>query len=222
MEYDWDFSYVFKNQGILWEGFLGTIHIATASLFFGLIVGLTLALFRMSKYWLVSIPTTCLIEFLRMTPLMVQIFWVFFALPILMGVKLDPFSAGLIAFSMQSGSFFAEVFRGGIQSIDRGQWEGAKSLGMTNARLMRRIILPQAVRRMIPPLMERSFELIKGTTQMAAISYSDLLYNAMVLSSQLYRPVEIMTFTALFYLFFLTLISFGMRAIETRIERARE
>ncbi|MCY3983930.1 MAG: amino acid ABC transporter permease [Roseovarius sp.] len=222
MGYDWDFSYVFKNQGILWEGFVGTIQIATASLFLGLVVGLFLASLRMSKYRLLSIPATCLIEFLRMTPLMVQIFWVFFALPILIDVRLDPFAAGLIAFSMQSGSFFAEVFRGGIQSIDRSQWEGAKSLGMTNLKMMRRIILPQAVRRMIPPLMERSFELIKGTTQMAAISYSDLLYNAMVLSSQLYRPVEIMTFTALFYLCFLTLISFGMRTIETRIEKARE
>jgi polar amino acid transport system permease protein len=219
--YDWDFSYVFKNQNVLWEGFLGTLQIGLSSLFFGIIVGLGLAALRMSKYRGLSIPATAAIEFLRMTPLMVLLFWVYFALPVLIGVRLDPFAAGLIAFSMQSGAFFSEVFRGGIQSIDRSQWEGGRSLGMTSLQLMRRIIMPQAVRRMIPPLMERSFELIKGTTQMAAISYSDLLYQAMVLSAQLYRPVEIMTFVALFYLGFLTLVSFGMRLVEARIERAR-
>jgi polar amino acid transport system permease protein len=221
MGYEWDFSYVFKNQNILWEGFLGTLQIGLSSLFFGIIVGLVFAALKMSQYRALSIPATALIEFLRMTPLMVQLFWVYFALPILIGVRLDPFAAGLITFSLQSGAFFAEVFRGGIQSIDRSQWEGGRSLGMTSLKLMRRIILPQAVRRMIPPLMERSFELIKGTTQMAAISYSDLLYQAMVLSSQLYRPVEIMTFVALFYLVFLTLVSFGMRMIEARIEHAQ-
>jgi polar amino acid transport system permease protein len=138
MGYEWDFSYVFKNQNILWEGFLGTLQIGLSSLFFGIIVGLAFAALRMSKYRALSIPATALIEFLRITPLMVQLFWVYFALPVLIGVRLEPFTAGLIAFSLQSGAFFAEVFRGGIQSIDRSQWEGGRSLGMTSLKLMRR------------------------------------------------------------------------------------
>lgn len=218
MGYHWDFNLVFANLDFLWAGFLGTLEIALASLVCGIMVGLLFAAMRMSRYKIISVPTTCAIEFLRMTPLLAQLFWVYFALPVLLGIKLDAFLAGLITLSIQSGAFFGEAFRGGIQSIDVSQWEGARALGMRPHQLMRRIILPQAVRRMLPPLMERAFELIKGTTQMATIAYGDLLYNSMVLSSRLYRPVEVLTTVAVFYLVFLTMISFIMRFVERRFD----
>jgi polar amino acid transport system permease protein len=218
MNYDWDFHLVLQNQGVLWQGFLGTLEIGVCSLFFGLIVGLVFAAMRMSRHRLLSVPATAAIEFLRMTPLLVQLFWVFFALPIILGISLSAFMAGLITLSIQSGAFYAEAFRGGIQSIHQSQWEGARAIGMRHWQLMHRIILPQAVRRMLPPLMERSFELLKGTTQLAAITYGDLLYNSLVLSSQLYRPVEILTCVAAFYLVLLTLLSLLIRFVEHRIE----
>jgi polar amino acid transport system permease protein len=135
-----------------------------------------------------------------------------------LGIRLDAFTAGAITFSLQSGAFFGEVFRGGIQSIDVSQWEGARALGMRRFQLMRRVILPQAIRRMLPPLLERSFELIKGTTQMAVVAYGDLLYNSMVLSTRLYRPVEVLTTVAAFYLVFLTALSFIIRYVEHRFD----
>ena len=141
-------------------------------------------------------------------------------MPIIVGVTLSPFVAAWLALSIQSGAFFAEVFRGGIQSVERGQWEGAQALGMTQARIMRRIILPQAIRRMIPPLMERSFELVKTTALAATLAYGDLVYQAMVLSSQTFRPLE--TYTSVAVIFFVVLFaaSLAMRAVESRLHSA--
>ncbi|MEZ5811920.1 MAG: amino acid ABC transporter permease [Rhizobiaceae bacterium] len=218
MGQSWDFRLVFSNFDFLVEGFIGTLKISSVSLVFGIMAGFVFAALRMSKYKVIAIPTSGIIEFLRMTPLLVQLFWVYFALPVVLGIKLDAFTAGAITFSLQNGAFFGEVFRGGIQSIDISQWEGGRAIGMRRSQLMRRVILPQAIRRMLPPLLERSFELIKGTTQMAVVAYGDLLYNSMILSARLYRPVEVLTTVAAFYLVFLTALSFIMRYIEHRFD----
>ena len=127
----------------------------------------------------------------------------------------------IITLGIQTGAFMAEVYRAGIVSIDRSQWEGGKAIGMTTVQLMQRIILPQAIRRMVPPFLERSFELMKTTTQASIVTYGELLYNALVLQAQLYRPLEILTLVAMFYLVMLTIASFGVRHIETRLDAAR-
>lgn len=134
-------------------------------------------------------------------------------------MSLSPFTAALLALSVQSGAFFAEIFRGGIVSIEKGQWEGGRALGMTQTRLMSRIILPQAVRRMIPPLMERSFELVKTTALAATLAYSELLYRAMVIASQSFRPLEIYTAVAVLFFLVLFLASLGMRQVEAALRR---
>ena len=220
MGFEWDFTYVLKFQSMLWLGLLGTLKVGLVSLCFGAMIGLALALMRLSRYRTLSIPATAVIEFFRTTPLLIQLFWVYFALPIVIGVKFDAYTAAVITLSVQSGSFFAEVFRAGILSIDKSQWDGGRALGMTPRQLMQRIVLPQAVRRMIPPFLERAFELMKGTTQVATISYGELLYNAMTLTAQLYRPLEIYTLVAIMYLVMLTAASFGIRMLERRLQRA--
>ena len=96
-----------------------------------------------------------------------------------MGVSFEPFTAAMLALSTQSGAFYAEVFRGGIVSIERSQWEGAKALGMNYRAVMRRVILPQALRRMVPPFVDRSFELTKTTALASSLAYAELLYQAM-------------------------------------------
>ena len=221
MAYEWDFTFVLKFQEVLWQGLVGTLKVGGLSLCFGLIIGLVLALMRLSRFRALSLTAGGVIEFFRMTPLMVQLFWVYFALPIVLGIKLDAFDAAVLTLSVQSGAFFAEAYRAGIQSIDRSQWEGGRALGMSTRQLMRRIILPQAIRRMIPPLMERAFELMKGTTQASTIGYAELLYNAMYLSARLYRPLEIMTCVAIFYFVMLTLTSLAMRYLEHRLDAGR-
>jgi polar amino acid transport system permease protein len=219
MRYEWDFSPVWRNAGPLLEGLGNTLWLSGWSILLGLALGLALALLRLSRSRIASVAALVVIEFYRNTPPLVHFFWYFFGLPILIGVSLSPFAAALLALSVQSGTFFAEIFRGGIVSIERGQWEAGRALGMGGARLMRRIILPQAVRRMIPPLMERSFELVKTTALAATLAYGELLYRAMVIASQSFRPLEIYTAVAVMFFTVLFLASLGMRQVEARLRR---
>jgi polar amino acid transport system permease protein len=219
MNYTWDFSPIWRNAGFLLEGLVNTVWLSGCSIAFGLVIGLGLALLRLAHSRFASIPATAIIEFYRNTPPLVHFFWYFYGLPILTGISFSPFVAALLALSIQSGAFFAEVFRGGIISIERAQWEAGRALGMTRSKLMRRIILPQAVRRMVPPMMERSFELVKTTALAATLAYSELLYRAMVVASQSFRPLE--TYTAVAVLFFslLFVASLIMRRVEARLHR---
>ena len=221
MGYEWEFGLVFKYWDVLFDGFLGTLRVGIGSLILGAIGGLILALMRMSRYRLLSWPAIVLIEFFRTTPLLIQLFWIYFALPMVIGITFGAYAACIITLSVNSAAFFAEIFRAGINSMERSQWEGGKALGMSQSTLMRRIILPQAVRRMVPPFLERSFELMKGTTNVSAIAYADLLYRALELSARLYRPIEILTLVALVFFVMLTLTSMLVRFMEARLDAAR-
>ncbi len=213
--YHWDFAPVLSNSGFLAQGLVNTLKVTGTALAFGVPLGLALALLRLSKRRYLSWPAGFVIEFFRTTPPLVQLFWFFFALPILIRVEMTPFVAAALTFSIQSSAFFAEVFRGGIVSIERGQWEAAHAIGMNSAQAMRRIILPQAVKRMIPAFMERSIELMKTTTLVATVSYADLLFQANELAQKTFRPLEVFTVTALIYFFFI----FGVSLLAHRLER---
>lgn len=221
MNYTWDFSPVFRNYPLLLEGIVNTLLLSVCAIVLGMAVGLLLGLLRLVNSRWASIPATIIIDFYRNTPPLVHFFWIYYGLPIITGVGLSPFASALLALSLQSGAFFAEVFRAGIVSIEQGQWEGARAIGMSYSKLMRRIILPQAVRRMIPPLMERSFELVKTTALAATVSYGELLYQAMTIASQTFRPLE--TYTAVAVIFFVLLftVSLAMRWVEARLHAQR-
>jgi polar amino acid transport system permease protein len=130
---------------------------------------------------------------------------------------MTPFAAAAITFSIQSSAFFAEVFRGGIVSIERGQWEAARAIGMTQSQLMRRVVLPQAVRRMFPAFMERSIELMKTTTLVATISYADLLFAANEVAQKTFRPLEVFTVAAGIYFLVIFIFSLLAQAFERRL-----
>lgn len=213
--YEWNFAPVLANAGVLAQGLVNTLKITGTALAFGVPLGLMLALLRLSPRRFLSWPAGFVIEFFRTTPPLVQLFWFFFALPILIQVEMTPFAAAALTFSIQSSAFFAEVFRGGIVSIERGQWEAARAIGMTGSQAMRRIILPQAVRRMIPAFMERSIELMKTTTLVATVSYADLLFQANELAQKTFRPLEVFTVTALIYF----LVIFAASLLVHRVER---
>ena len=140
MAYQWNFAPVFANTDLLAEGLANTLKITGTSLTCGLALGLGLALMRLSQTRLVSWPAGFVIEVFR--------------------TEMTPFMAAALTFSIQSAAFFAEVFRAGIVSIERGQWEGARAIGMTRPQALRRIVLPQAVKRMIPAFLERAIELM--------------------------------------------------------------
>jgi polar amino acid transport system permease protein len=221
MPYLWDFTPVLQHFDMLVLGLVNTIKIAIISIVIGVAVGLVLAFMRLSHRRVVRYPATAFIEFYRNTPPIVHFFWFFYALPVVVNISLDPFVAAVLALSTQSGAFYAEVFRGGIVSIEKGQWEGARALGMSRSQLMRRIVLPQAVTRMVPPFVERSFELTKTTALASTLAYADLLYQAMQVNSQTFRPLEVYTVVALMYLILLLSVSALARVAEHRLTAYR-
>ena len=222
MGYEWDFSVVLRDFDLLALGLLNTLKVTGLALSFGVPLGLFLALLRLYGNLPVRVPVGVLIEFLRSTPPIAQLFWFFFALPILTGIEIDPFRASVLTFSLQSSAFFAEVFRGGIVSIDAGQWEASRALGMNRNATLRRIILPQAVKRMIPAFLERAIELMKTTTLVSTISYADLLYQANSIAQSTYRALEVFTVAASMYFVVIFLCSLVVRLVEARLTVAGE
>ena len=215
--YQWDFAPVVANAGLLALGLVNTLKVTVLALAFGVALGLVLALMRLSRRRWVSWPAGFVIEVFRTTPPLVQLFWFFFALPLIVGIEMTPFLAAVVTFSIQSAAFFAEVFRGGIVSIERGQWEAARAIGMNGAQTMRRIVLPQAVKRMIPAFMERAIELMKTTTLVATISYADLLFAANEISQKTFRPLETFSVAALLYFVVIFGASLAARGLERRL-----
>lgn len=222
MGYEWDFAVVFRNIDLLLLGLVNTLKVTGFSLALGVPLGLAVAILRLAPSRLISMPTGLVVDFLRTTPPLVQLFWVFFALPILIGVRIDPFEAAVITLSVQSSAFFAEVFRGGIISIEQGQWEAGRAIGMNYSQLMRRVILPQAVKRMIPAFLERIIELFKTTSLVAAVSYADLLFQANEISQSTYRTVEVYTVAAAMYLVVALTTSLSVRRLEHRLSASGE
>ncbi|MDR6265676.1 MULTISPECIES: amino acid ABC transporter permease [Rhodobacterales] len=222
MGYEWDFGIVFRDFDLLLLGLVNTLKVTGLSLLFGVPLGLMLALARLYGSWPIRLPVGFVIEFLRTTPPIAQLFWFFFALPILIGVEIDPFRASVLTFSLQSSAFFAEVFRGGIQSIDKGQWEASKAIGMNRNATLRRIILPQAVTRMIPAFLERAIELMKTTTLVSTISYADLLYQANNIAQSTYRTIEVFSVAAAMYFTVIFACSLAVRRLEKRLARSGE
>ena len=218
----WDFLAALADMDLLLLGLWNTIKVFIFALAFGIPLGFGLALGRMSRIPVLSQICSLIIEFFRTTPPLVQLFWFFFAFPILISVQMTPFVASVMTFSIQSSAFFAEIFRGGINSIDKGQWEAAKAIGMTRQSSLRRIILPQAVKRMIPAFAERSIELLKTTTLISTVSYADLMFQANDLASKTFRPLEVYTVVAVMYFFLILIFSQLTIRLEYRLARSGE
>ena len=218
----WDFLATLADMDLLLLGLWNTIKVFIFALAFGIPLGFGLALGRMSRIPVLSQICSLIIEFFRTTPPLVQLFWFFFAFPILISVQMTPFVASVMTFSIQSSAFFAEIFRGGINSIDKGQWEAAKAIGMTRQSSLRRIILPQAVKRMIPAFAERSIELLKTTTLISTVSDADLMFQANDLASKTFRPLEVYTVVAVMYFFLILIFSQLTIRLEYRLARSGE
>lgn len=220
MSYRWNFAPVFDNADVLLAGAVGTLRLFVVCLLAGLSLGLLVGLARYARAWAWHAPATVFVEFFRNTPVLVQILWFYFALPILLPFEISPLAAAALGISLNSAAFSAEIYRGGIQSIERGQWEGARALGMTHAQAMRRIVLPQALRRMLPALTNRGIEIFKMTTLASAVAYVDLLQQGKLLASLNFNPIE--TYTVVAIVFFLCLFPLVQLtyALERRLGRS--
>jgi polar amino acid transport system permease protein len=157
----------------------------------------------------------------RNIPLLVILLWTYYALPIFLGIDITKGWAGFAALSCYIAAFYAEILRAGVQSIDVGQSDAATALGMSYRQRMRRIILPQAFRRMVPPLAGQSIIQMKNTTLLSMITIPDLLYQAGYVSSFTYKPMEIYTAVGVLFLAILTPLTLLSRRLELREDRSR-
>ncbi|MEI8267845.1 MAG: amino acid ABC transporter permease [Betaproteobacteria bacterium] len=203
MTYRWNFGPVWENADVLLKGAFGTLRLFAVCAVAGLLLGLLLGLARQSSRVWLRVPAAAFVEFFRNTPVLVQILWFYFALPIVSPFEVSPLAAAALGISLNSAAFTAEIVRGGIASIDRGQWDGARALGMTATQAMRRVVLPQALRRMLPALTNRGIEIFKMSTLASAVAYVELLQQGKLLASLHFNPIE--TYTVIAVIFFLCL-----------------
>ena len=202
----------------LWIGLLYTLLVSVVGLVIGFALGAVFGLFRLSRFRVLRWIATIYIEALRGTPLMVQALWIFFALPLLIGFNLSSLTAAFIVIGVNSGAYIAEIVRGAVQSVDNGQMEAGRSLGMSHHKTMLKVIWPQAFKRMIPPLGNQFIISIKDTSLLSVILVPELLFQARSIASNHFNTVEIYTTVAVFYLAVTLSLSIVLRVIEKRLE----
>ena len=218
MGYQWHFEVVAESLDVLLGGLGWTVALSLLSMAASLLLGLVVSFARLSPWGPLRGAATAYIDFLRGTPLLVQILWVYYSVPILTGVVFSPFVSAAIALTLNLSAFVSEVYRAGIQSIARGQREAALALGMTPLQAMRRVILPQSIRRVLPPLGSIWVSLFKDTAIVSVIAVPELMYRGKALSIETYRPLEIYTAVALIYF----IVTYPQaRAVDWLFERAR-
>lgn len=216
-----DFGILSQNAHLIWHGLLITLYYTAITILAGLVIGLVMGLIQLTRFWPLQWIGRCYVEFFRNIPLLVILLWAYYALPIFLGVNITKGWAGFVALSCYVGAFYAEILRAGVQSIDVGQSDAATALGMSYGQRMRRVILPQAFRRMIPPLAGQSIIQMKNTTLLSIITVPDLLYQASYISSFTYRPMEVYTAVGVIFLVILVPLTFLARMLERREDRVR-
>jgi len=216
--YEWDFSAVWTYRSLLWQGLQHTILLAVVCLSLGLFFGMFVGIARYTSKPIFNYPATAFVEVFRNTPVLIQIMWFFFAFPIISPFEIDAFTAASLGLVLNTTAFSSEIYRAGIQSIAKGQWEAAKALGMTYREQMTRVILPQAIRRMIPAFMNRAVELVKMTSLASVIAYGELMHQAKTIAAIAYNPIEMYTTVAIVFFLLISPFAFLVRRLETKFE----
>lgn len=194
-----------------------TVLLSILSMALALVVGLVSALGMISRRRWLSIPATLYVEFCRNTPILVQLVWVHYAWPDILGIKFTAFYSSLIALTLQTSGYLAEEYRGGIQAVERGQIEAGKSLGMTHARLMARIVLPQAIMRSVPGLLNQYVTCFKSTSIVSVIAVPDLMYQAGLIVSATFLTMPIYTSVAIIYFVVVLAISRSVKFLTRKL-----
>jgi polar amino acid transport system permease protein len=198
MGYQFNWSAVFNPLEWL-NAALVTLTYAFGTTIAGALLGVVVGVALISHRRWVRVPARCYVGFFRCTPLLVQIVWFYYALPILSGLTISAWMASGLGMSLYMGAFSAEIFRGGIVSIERGQWDAARALGLRHLPMMRKVILPQAAQRMLRPFANQCILQLKNTSLLYVVAVPDLMYTSYEISSRTYRPLEVYTLVALIY-----------------------
>jgi His/Glu/Gln/Arg/opine family amino acid ABC transporter permease subunit len=219
-----DFSLVMRDVfPLLMRGMVITVETAVAALIIALVLGLLICMMGMSHFTVPRFIARAYIWVIRGTPLLVQTFFVYFGIPQLIqslgfNFRLSPLTAGIITLSVNAGAYIAEIFRGGIEAIDHGQMEAARSLGLSHYRAMFRIILPQAVRISIPSLVNQFIISLKDTSIISVISLAEIVYEAKIYIGRTMQSFATWTIVGLFYLVIITILSQISTHVEKRLD----
>jgi polar amino acid transport system permease protein len=206
-----------RNLGFMVDGFVNTILLSGAATLMATALGLAVAILGLLPIRACRAVNRVYVELLRATPPLVLILWVFYGLPIVIDLRVGIFAAAVVAIGVCDSAFQAEIFRGGIQSIDQGQRDAAKALGLTPWQQMRLVILPQAIRRVLPPLANQFVTVVKLSSLASVIGFEDLTRRANELVVTVFRPLEIYTVLILEYLVLVLVISYLVRRLERRL-----
>ncbi len=217
---DFRFDIIIEYAPLLLEGTLLTIGLSLAAIAIGTILGLFIALGKLMRNKILAFPFVAYITFFRGTPLFVQLLLIHFGLVPLMTGETNGILAAILALSLNSAAYIAEIFRGGIQSIEQGQMEAARSLGMTHVQAMRHVIIPQAIKRTIPPMGNEFIVLIKESSLAAIVAAPELMYWSRSMGSEYLAVWEPYLTAAVIYLVLTLSLSFVLHRIERRLDKA--
>ncbi len=206
-----------EYHDVLLSGIWITLVLSVLAMLVAVVVGLIACLGTLARSRIVRAPAVFYVEFCRNTPILVQLVWVHYALPEIIGIKFDAFTSSLIALALQSSGYLAEEYRAGIESIDKGQIEAAQSLGMTYSRLMRRIVIPQAFIRMLPGILNQYVICFKSTSIVSIIAVPDLMYQAGLIVSATFLPMPVYTAVAITYFILVFAVSSAVRYLSRRL-----
>ncbi|NHN32218.1 amino acid ABC transporter permease [Paenibacillus agricola] len=198
----------------LWSGTLMTLKITAVALVAASVIGLIVGLMNISRIKTLKVAAIIYIDLIRGTPLIVQAFFIYFGLPSVLDIRITALAAGLIALSLNAGAYMAEIFRAGIISVDKGQMEAARSLGLPYGRTMIKVILPQAIQRMIPAILNQVVISLKDTSILSAIGIRELTQSGEIIIASNYKAFEIWGMVGMMYLVIITLLSYASRRIE--------
>lgn len=197
--YDWQFSILWQYWPVFVRGAITTLEITFAATIVGLIIGLPVGILRHANSRWVRLPVSIYVETIRATPALVQIVWIYYCFPILFGFQLGAEATMVAALGIHTGAYVAEIVRAGINAVDHGQFMAAKAIGMGHMKALRRIVLPQAAQKMIPPFINEFANIMKLSTLGSTIAVYELLQESNNLISSIYRPLEIYTFLAVVF-----------------------
>ncbi len=217
MGYRWDFKVVVDNLDEFAVAIQTTLVVSALAMGVALVLGLIIALMRLSKRRALNIPARAYINFFQGSPQYVLIFWVYYGLAMLIDVNFSPFVAGAIALSTQYGGFLAEIYRSGIEAIDRGQREAAAAMGLTTRHTFQYVIFPQAIRIVLPAIGNNWISIVKDSSLLNIIGVMEIMRTAYLNSNDYFRPFEFYTLAAVIYIGLTFLFSVGNRALEQRL-----
>ncbi|KFF50337.1 amino acid ABC transporter permease [Gammaproteobacteria bacterium MFB021] len=218
MDYHFDFSFLAGHWGELFDGLKVTLTLALAANAMGLVLGFGLCLMAMNRFFLLRWPAQAFIEFFRCTPVLLQIVWFFYCIPMLFNVFIDPIMMGILALGLNLTAFNAEAYRASVQAVPKEHLDASIALGLRSWQRTLYIVLPQALRGAVPVLMTNGISILQQSALVAIVAVADLMYVGRDIATEAYRPLETYSLIALIYF----AMSFPIAKLVDMLERRQD